>query len=665
MGVKMKERYLELIKIINEADYQYHTLDMPTITDQEYDSFIRELYDIEASHPDWVEDNSPSQKIGHEVISAFNKVAHNTPLFSLANAFNEEELRDFDKRVKKEVENPDYVCELKLDGLAVSLDYKNGQFIQALTRGDGKVGEDITHNVKTIKNLPLRLTTDENINVRGEIFMTKKTFALLNEERKTNNEALFQNPRNAAAGSIRQLDSSITAKRNLKIFLYHNPNPTGSTHLASLEEMKSLGFPVNPYIKACQNIEQVIDYVEKWTKNREKLPYEIDGIVIKVNNINDQKALGFTAKYPKWAIAYKFPAVEIITHLTDVIFTVGRTGQITPNAVLDPVKVAGSTIRRATLHNKEYIKDKDLMIDDAVYIRKAGDVIPEVVKSLSERRNGTEKVIRFIDKCPMCNTTLVLSPSGIDYFCPNDKCDARKIENMIHFASRDAMNIDGLGEKIIEDFYNLGFIKNYADIYELDTKKALLVELEGYGDKSVNNLIDSINNSKNNSCERLIYGLGIPGIGLKTATILALKYLSVDNLMKATLEDLIDIRDIGDTLAQNIVTYFNDQNILELLEKLRKKGINFTYFGIQKKEHPLISNKTFVITGKFKDFSREQITDILEEYQGVVTTSVSNKTDVLILGQDPGSKYDKALSLNIPIWDENQTYEIINKLNIK
>ena len=559
----MKERMNELIDIINEADYNYHTLDNPTITDQEYDKYLRELFDIEEAHPEWVRPDSPTQHAGGQVIDEFKKVTHKIPMMSLSDVFSESEVIAFDERIKKEGITPEYVCELKIDGLSVSLLYENGELVRAATRGDGTTGEDITHNAKTIKVIPLKLKEKVSIEVRGEIFMNKETLKKLNEDRKKHNQPLLQNCRNAAAGSIRQLDSKVAAERKLDNFIYHLPNPLDygiHTHEEALEYMRSLGFKINPNNRVVKNINEALAFIEEKGKERPNLPYDIDGIVIKVNNIDDQIRLGYTAKYPKWATAYKFPAEEVLTKLTDIIFTVGRTGQITPNAVLEPVIVAGSTISRATLHNEDYVNEKGLKIGDIVSIRKAGDVIPEVVEAKVKRRTGKEKDFVMITECPMCKTPLVKKEGQVDYYCPNNKCPARHIESLIHFASRDAMNIDGLGDSIMEDFYNFGFIGNIADIYSLKEHAKDLTRLEGYGEKSISNLLNSIETSKENSLERLLFGLGIPHVGAKTAKILAANFHTIDNLMSASLEELTTIDDIGEIIAKSIISYFNDNH---------------------------------------------------------------------------------------------------------
>ena len=649
---QVESRMAYLIDVLNKANVEYYVNDNPTLSDNEYDSLMDELIKLEEKYPKLKQSNSPTTKVGNEVIAAFNKVTHPTPMFSLADVFNEDEVRDFDAKVRREVSNPEYVCELKMDGLAVSLIYKDGKFVSAATRGNGVIGEDITHNVRTIKKLPLTLHKKVDLEVRGEIYMNKKVFNELNEKRKQENLNLFQNPRNAAAGSIRQLDSSITKERQLDIVLYHLPNTTLKKHSETIELLKECGLPTNPNNKICKNIDEIMDYIHYWTEHRPELPYEIDGIVIKVNDLAMQKRLGYTVKYPKWAVAYKFPAETVITRLDDIVCTVGRTGQITPNAVLEPIKVAGSTIRRATLHNYQYISDKDLRIGDYVYLHKAGDVIPEVVGPVKERRVNELEPYVMIDKCPICGTKLEESASKIDLYCPNEHCPARKVNSLIHFISRGCMNIDGLGESIVEDFYNMGIIKDVTDIYKLKDKKEELIELEGFGSKSVSNLLISIENSKNNSLENLLNGLGINGIGAKTAKILAKRYETMDNLMNASSEELEQIKDIGSTLSSNISNYFDNPKNRMLIHELKDIGINMEYKGLKIIQDEAFTNKKFVLTGTISFLSRDELKKIIEDRGGEVSGSVSKKTDVVIAGENPGSKYDKAKSLNIPIWDE-------------
>ena len=658
----MLDRMNELIDIINEADYNYHTLDNPTITDQEYDKYLRELFEIEEAHPEWVREDSPTQHAGGKIIDEFSKVSHKIPMMSLSDVFSESELIAFDERIKKEGINPQYMCELKIDGLSVSILYEKGKLVRAATRGDGVVGEDITHNVKTIKVIPLKLKEEVDIEVRGEIFMNKKTLKEINEKRKENNEPLLQNCRNAAAGSIRQLDSKIAASRKLDNFIYHLPDPEDyglTTHSDALEYMRKLGFKINPNNRLVNNINEVLEFIEEKGKLRPSLAYDIDGVVIKVNSIAEQKKLGYTAKYPKWATAYKFPAEEVLTKLKDIIFTVGRTGQITPNAVLDPVIVAGSTVSRATLHNEDYVNEKGLKIGDIVSIRKAGDVIPEVVEAKVERRKGIEKDFVMIKECPMCNTPLIKKEGQVDYYCPNDKCPARNIEGLIHFSSRDAMNIDGLGDRIMEDFYNFGFIKNIVDIYNLKSHAQDLIRLEGFGDKSVNNLLEAIENSKQNSLEKLVFALGIPHVGAKTAKILAQNFNTLDNLINASEEDLTIIPDIGDIIAKSIREYFSNEENMEIINKIKELGLNTNYLGKKIEKNDNFFGKSFVLTGSLELYTRDEAKEIIESLGGKTVDSVSKKTSVVIVGANPGSKYTKAQELGITIWTEEEFKEKI------
>ena len=659
----MLERMNELIDIINEADYNYHTLDNPTISDQEYDKYLRELFEIEEEHPEWVREDSPTQHAGGKIIEGFEQAVHKIPMMSLSNVFNESEIIAFDEKIKKEGINPQYMCELKIDGLSVSLLYEKGKLVRAATRGDGTVGEDITHNVKTIKSIPLKLKKEVDIEVRGEIFMNKKTLIELNEKRKKNNQPLLQNCRNAAAGSIRQLDSKVAAERKLDNFIYHLPNPLDynfNTHSEAIEFMKELGFKTNPNNRLVNNINELLEFIEEKGTLRPTLPYDIDGVVIKVNDIRQQQKLGYTAKYPKWATAYKFPAEEVVTKLTDIIFTVGRTGQITPNAVLEPVIVAGSTISRATLHNEDFVNERNLKIGDIVSIRKAGDVIPEVVEAKVERRTGDEKEFVMIKECPMCQTPLVKKEGQVDYFCTNTKCPARHIEGLIHFASRDAMNIDGLGDRIMEDFYNFKFIGNLADIYSLKDHAKELVRLEGFGEKSINNLLAAIEKSKENSLERLIFGLGIPHVGAKTAKVLAQKFETLDKMIESTEEELTKIPDIGGIIAKSVVDYFNDNHNRAIVEELKELGLNMNYLGKKIESNDIFANKTFVLTGSLTIFTREEASEKIELLGGKTSGSVSKKTSVVIVGENPGSKYEKAKELGIEIWTEQEFEEKLN-----
>ena len=659
----MLERYDELIKIINEADYNYHTLDKPTISDQEYDKYLRELFELEIAHPEIVRSDSPTVRVGGKVLDEFKKVTHSIPMLSLSNVFNEEEIVAFDNRIKKEGINPNYVCELKIDGLSVSLHYEKGKLISAATRGDGVVGEDITENVKTIKTVPLTLPKEIDIEVRGEIYMSKNVFNKLNEQRKQKGLELFQNPRNAAAGSVRQLDSKIAASRKLECWIYHLPNPLDygiHTHMEALKFMKDLGFRTNPNNRLVSNVEGILSFIKEMGDKRNSLTYDIDGVVVKVNDIDMQSKLGYTSKYPKWCIAYKFPAEVAYTKLIDIIFTVGRTGQITPNAVLEPVIVAGSTIRRATLHNEDNVINKDIRVGDIVAIYKAGDVIPAVDYPLLERRTGSEVPFVMIDKCPICGTKIIRKVEEADYFCPNIDCPARKVEKLIHYASKDAMNIEGLGDRVLEDLYNYKYINDIPDIYDLNKYRKELLELEGYGNKKLDNLFKAIEESKKLSLERLLFGLGIKQVGSKMAKVLAKKYKSLDNLSKASYEELVNIPDVGDIIAKSIIDYFNDKINIELINKLKELGINMEYIDNGNyEENELFSGKTFVLTGTLNNITRDRASEIIENMGGKVTSSVTKKTNVVIVGDNPGSKYDKAISLNIEIWNEEKFIELI------
>lgn len=658
-----KERMNYLIKILSDASYDYYVLDDPKITDQEYDAAYRELENIEKLHPDWIVDTSPTRKVGGEVIDEFKKVEHTIPMLSLGDVFNEDEIIEFLQRIENSGVHSNYVCELKIDGLSVSLQYEKGILVRGATRGNGVIGEDITHNVKTIKSIPLKLKQPLDIEVRGEIYMSKTTLEKINKERLRNGEKPLQNPRNAAAGSIRQLDSKIAAQRNLDAFLYHLPNPEDfgiKTHHEALEFMKSLGFKINPNNRIVKNISEVMAYIHEKGEIRKELPYDIDGVVIKVDNLKDQQTLGFTARTPRWAIAYKFPAEEVLTKLNDILFTVGRTGKITPNAILDPVQLMGSTISRATLHNEDYVLKKGLMILDTVSIRKAGDVIPEVVEAKTERRTGKEISFKMINNCPICETRLIKKEGEVDYYCPNPNCPARHIESFIHFVSRPAMNIDGLGDRLMEDLYNFKFISTIPDIYRLSSKKDDLTKLEGYGEKSVTNLLNAIENSKSNSLELLIFGLGIKNVGKEKAKILAKTYKSMDNLSKATYDELVEIPDIGPIISKNIVDYFSDENNLKIIEELKELGLNMEYIGEELNIKEDFQDKSFVLTGTLTKLARDEAKTLIENAGGKTVGSVSKKTYAVIVGDNPGSKYDKAKELNIPIWTEEEFLEKIN-----
>ena len=654
-----KKRIAELVEIINKASYEYYLNDNPSITDQEYDDYYSELLRLEEAYPELKREDSPTIRVGGEALSKFEKVEHKTPMLSFDDIFNEEEIIVFDERIRKTISNPTYTVEPKMDGLSGSLIYEKGLLVRVATRGNGLVGENITANGKTIKSIPLRLKKDIDIEVRGEIYMSKASFEKANKEREANGEALFANPRNAAAGSVRQLDSKITAKRNLDFMAYFIPNPKDygiKTQEESLKFLRELGFVTNYKLNTtASNAEEIIRDIQVLGEIRKSLPYEIDGVVLKVNNLEDEDKLGYTARVPRWGIAYKFPAEEVLTTLKEIKFTVGRTGKITPNAIFSPVHVAGSLISKATLHNEDYCIAKDVRVGDTISIRKAGDVIPEVVRVLKERRNGTEKEFQMLDYCPICHTKIVRKDTEADYYCPNEMCPARKIENIIHFASREAMNIDGLGESIIEDLYNENFITNITDIYDIDKYEEELMNLEGYGKKKIDNLKSAIKNSKNNSLERLIYGLGIRNVGAKTAKVLAKYYKTLDNLMTASYEELVNISDIGDIIAKSIISYFSNEDNKNIITKLKQLGVNTTYInnsGYEEKDE--FKGKTFVLTGSLVNITRDKASEIIESLGGKVSSSVSSKTSVVVVGDSPGSKYDKALALGIPIWQEDE-----------
>ncbi len=654
-----KKRIAELVEIINKASYEYYLNDNPSITDQEYDDYYSELLRLEEAYPELKREDSPTIRVGGEALSKFEKVEHKTPMLSFDDIFNEDEIIAFDERIRKSINNPTYTVEPKMDGLSGSLIYEKGLLVRVATRGNGLVGENITANGKTIKSIPLRLKKDIDIEVRGEIYMSKASFEKANKEREANGEALFANPRNAAAGSVRQLDSKITAKRNLDFMAYFIPNPKDygiKTQEESLKFLRELGFVTNYKLNTtASNAEEIIKDIKALGEIRRSLPYEIDGVVLKVNNLEDEDRLGYTARVPRWGIAYKFPAEEVLTTLKEIKFTVGRTGKITPNAIFSPVHVAGSLISKATLHNEDYCIAKDVRVGDTISIRKAGDVIPEVVRVLKERRNGTEKEFQMLEYCPICHTKIVRKDTEADYYCPNEMCPARKIENIIHFASREAMNIDGLGESIIEDLYNENFITNITDIYDIDKYEEELMNLEGYGKKKIDNLKSAIKNSKNNSLERLIYGLGIRNVGAKTAKVLAKYYKTLDNLMTASYEELVNISDIGDIIAKSIISYFSNEDNKNIITKLKQLGVNTTYInnsGYEEKDE--FKGKTFVLTGSLVNITRDKASEIIESLGGKVSSSVSSKTSVVVVGDSPGSKYDKALALGIPIWQEDE-----------
>lgn len=664
MEDKVIKRIDELIKIINKASIEYYTNDNPSITDQEYDDYYSELLRLEEAYPNLKRDDSPTSRVGGTPLDKFEKVTHKSPMLSFDDIFNEDEIIAFDERIKKTIKNPIYTVEPKMDGLSGSLIYEKGLLTRVATRGDGVVGENITANGRTIKSIPLRLNKDIDIEVRGEIYMSKASFERANKEKEKNGEALFANPRNAAAGSVRQLDSRITASRGLDFMAYFIPNPKDygiKTQEESLKYLRELGFVTNYKLNTvAHNAEEIIKDIKKLAEIRKDLPYEIDGVVLKVNSLEDEDKLGYTARVPRWGIAYKFPAEEVLTTLKEIKFTVGRTGRITPNAIFSPVHVAGSLISKATLHNEDYCIAKDIRVGDVISIRKAGDVIPEVVRVLPERRTGNEEKFKMLEECPICHTRIVRNDKEADYYCPNDMCPARKIENIIHFASRPAMNIDGMGEAILEDLYNEGFITDITDIYDIDRYEEELINLEGYGKKKIDNLKTATTKSKSNSLEKLLFGLGIRNVGAKTAKILARYYKNIDNLMNASIEELTDINDVGPIIAKSIREYFSNEDNIRIINKLKDIGVNMNYINNSNyEEKDEFMGKTFVLTGTLVNITRDKASEIIENLGGKVSSSVSKNTSAVIVGDNPGSKYDKAVSLNIPIWKEE---EFISKI---
>lgn len=663
----IQNRVNELHDLLNQYSYEYYIKDNPSVPDSEYDKLLRELIDIEHAHPELKTDDSPTVRVGGEAQSSFEKVNHETPMLSLGNAFNEEELRRFDERIREHIGKVEYMCELKIDGLAVSLKYEDGRFVQGLTRGDGTTGEDITENLRTIHAIPLKIKEPLNVEVRGEAYMPRRSFMRLNDEREKNEEQPFANPRNAAAGSLRQLDPKLAAKRKLSVFLYSVNDFTdfnATTQSDALDELDRLGFKTNHERARVEDIEGVLEYIKKWTKQREQLSYDIDGIVIKVNDLDQQDEMGFTQKSPRWAIAYKFPAEEVVTELKDIELSIGRTGVVTPTAILEPIRVAGTTVSRASLHNEDLIKERDIRIGDSVIVKKAGDIIPEVVRSIIDRRPNDAKPYRMPTHCPSCGHELVRIEGEVALRCINPKCQAQLVEGLIHFVSRQAMNIDGLGNKIIQQLYHHQLIKDVGDIFYL-TKEDLL-PLERMGTKKVENLLSAIEHAKQNSLEHLLFGLGIRHLGAKASQILAEKFETMDRLLKVTEEELIAIHDIGDKLAQSVVTYLDNEDIKALIEKLKDKNVNMTYKGVKSSEiegHPEFQNKTIVLTGKLQQMTRKEATTWLEMQGAKVTSSVTKSTDLVIAGEDAGSKLSKAEQFGTEIWSESQFIEKQNEIS--
>ncbi|AEE96900.1 NAD-dependent DNA ligase LigA [Mahella australiensis] len=649
------QRVNELRQIIEHHNYMYYVLDSPEISDAEYDALMRELEQLESKYPEIITPDSPTQRVGGQVSGQFQPVVHSVPLLSLNDVFSESEIRDFDRRVRAALnEDVQYVLEVKIDGLSVALTYQDGLFIRGATRGDGFVGEDVTANLRTIRSIPLRLKMPINVEVRGEVFMPKKYFYKLNEQREKDGLPLFANPRNAAAGSVRQLDPAITAQRHLDIFVFNLQRIEGyafETHVESLMFLKEQGFKIMPYLIPCDTIDEAIEQCRLWEGKRYELPYEIDGLVIKVNSLRQREILGNTSKTPRWAVAYKFPAERKESIIKHIVVQVGRTGVLTPTAVLEPVRLAGTTVSRATLHNEDYIKEKDIRIGDHVLVQKAGDIIPEVVSVIKEKRTGDERIFEMPDKCPVCGADAVRIDGEAARRCTGVSCPAQVERGLIHFASRDAMDIEGLGPAVVRQLLNKKLIRDEADIYYL--KYEDLVKLERMGPKSAQNLINAIQASKDRGLARLLYALGIPLVGTRAASILAERFGDIYELMKADQAQLTAIPEIGPKIAESVVTFFKQEQTKDLIKRLETAGVRLTADKKQKGNAPL-AGLTFVLTGTLSKYTREQATEIIEGLGGKVTGSVSKKTDYVIAGDGPGSKLDKALQLGVKVIDENE-----------
>lgn len=660
-----KSRIDELVELLNRYNYEYYTLNQSSVDDATFDNLMEELMLLEKKYPEFKHKISPSNRVGGQVVDAFKKVTHKRQMLSLADAFNYDELLDFDRKVREVlgVAKVEYMAELKIDGLAMSIDYVDGKLNYCATRGDGIVGEDVTSNVITINSIPLQIKVSQGLEVRGEVYMPKASLAECNEKNALEGRPLFANCRNAAAGSIRNLDSSIAASRKLNAYWYYLPNAKDFNivkHSDSLDFIESLGFRTNKERRLCDGIEEVLKYIDEYHEKRPNLDYDIDGVVIKVNDLTTYDAIGYTAKTPKWAIAYKFPPEEAKTKLLDITLTVGRTGKITPNAILSPVRVQGSLIQRATLHNEDFIAEKGLKIGDTVIIRKAGDIIPEVVSAIKETRTGNEIDFVMPDVCPVCGEKL----TKIDamHFCTNDNCLARSVEKLIHYASRDAMDIEGMGEKVVEQFFNQGFLTDINSIYELKKYREEIIEIDGWSYKSIDNLIEAIEKSKSNSMEKVLFALGIKEVGQKMSKTLSRIYKSIDNLAKTTFEELTSIPDVGPVLANSIVEYFKNETNLNMYEKLKEQGVNITYL----KEDSIDSNNFFynkkvVLTGTLENYGRKEAGDILESMGAKVQGSVSKVTDVVIAGKEAGSKLEKAQKLGVRVMNEEEFLTYIKK----
>lgn len=661
-----KEKIDALKEVLNQYSYEYHVLDKPSVPDAEYDAKLRELEELEKMFPEFITPDSPTQRVGGEPLESFEKVRHLVPMLSLSNAFNEDDVRSFARRATNALgTETTFICELKIDGLAVSLTYEDGKFVRGATRGDGTVGEDITVNLRTVRTIPLVLKTKETLEVRGEVFMPKTSFEKLNQKRAEKGEELFANPRNAAAGSLRQLDPKIAASRNLDIFIHAVgvwENNELETQSAQLDKLRELGFKTNPEWRTCKTIEEVMEFINYWTEQRPNLPYEIDGIVIKVDDLNQQEQLGYTAKSPRWAIAYKFPAEEVLTKLLDIELSIGRTGVVTPTAILEPVRIDGSTVGRASLHNEDLIKEQDIRLGDMVVVKKAGDIIPKVVRSVKEMRTGEEKEFSMPSHCPACQTELVRLEGEVALRCINPNCPAQLVEGLIHFVSRNAMNIDGLGEKVVKQLFDAKLVHTIADLYRLEREE--LLQLERMGEKSVSNLLQAIEASKENSLEKLLFGLGIRFIGEKAARILAQTFETMERLQQATYDELVSIDEIGEKMAESVVKYFSEEKVSVLLEELKELGVNMEYKGpsrTSQTETAIFSDKTVVLTGKLENMTRSEAKEKIEVLGGKVTGSVSKNTDLVIAGEAAGSKYRRAQELGIPIWNEEQLLEALGE----
>lgn len=659
------KRAEELRSRLNRWSREYYVEDKPTVEDYVYDQEYAELVAIEEQYPDLITSDSPTQRVGGKVLSGFEKVTHDIPLYSLNDVFSKDELFAFDQRVQKAIGRPvDYCCELKIDGLSVSLRYENGEFVRGATRGDGTVGENITENLKTVRSVPLKLKDAISIEVRGECFMPKKSFVQLNQAREAEGKDIFANPRNAAAGSLRQLDSKITAKRNLDTFLYTVADfgpMKATTQYDALEELEQIGFHTNHEKRLCHSIDEVWSFIEEYHEKRMDLTYEIDGIVIKVNEFSLQDQLGFTVKAPRWATAYKFPPEEVETKIEEIEWTVGRTGVVTPTAIMTPVRVAGTTVSRASLHNGDYIKLKDIRLNDIVRIYKAGDIIPEVAQVVLDQRPADSEPYVLPTHCPICHSELVHLDEEVALRCINPKCPAQIKEGLNHFVSRNAMNIDGLGPRVLAQMYDKQLVTDVADLYKLTEEE--LLTLDKIKEKSANNTLTAIHDSKDNSVERLIFGLGIRHVGSKAAKILAEHFGDLETLSKSDFESIIALDTIGDTIADSVVTYFSNEEVHDLMSELKQAGVNFEYKGIRSSQIETIDSpfkeKTVVLTGKLTRFTREEAKETIENLGGKVTGSVSKKTDIVVAGEDAGSKLTKAQELGIDVWSEEKMAEAL------